>query len=424
MLIEFSVKNFRSIKEEQTLSMVASADNELPENVFPLTRDASAAKRWKNTRLVKSAVIYGANASGKSNLLEALQYICLQVGKTGTLSIDWPFERTAESFTLDSEWKDAPSEFRISFILDDDGAVYEYYVKIHLAKGIVLEEKLDFFPKGRQKCLFQRSSNPDVKASTAVVFPGNNMKGVRGLDEQTAPDALFVSVAAAFNQPLLMRIRSQFSESVLAIESQYSKFIYHRDTAFFKNDSSVEKRMNSWLRAADFGIKHFEMKDDGDKTPVNPLQIKKLFFLHGGLSENFIEYRQESSGTQRWVKLLLVIHKALERGSLIFIDEISADLHPLLVAYFVALFHNPRFNPKNAQLICTTHHSSLLASELLRRDQIWFAEKDGEGASHYYSLLDYSPRKDKALMKGYLSGEYGAVPDLDALDSLLEKMGV
>jgi AAA15 family ATPase/GTPase len=88
----------------------------------------------------------------------------------------------------------------------------------------------------------------------------------------------------------------------------------------------------------------------------------------------------------------------------------------------MVLFHNPRFNPKNAQLICTTHHSSLLASDLLRRDQIWFAEKDGEGASHYYSLLDYSPRKDKALMKGYLSGEYGAVPDLAALDSLLKQM--
>ncbi len=184
--------------------------------------------------------------------------------------------------------------------------------------------------------------------------------------------------------------------------------------------------MNSWLYAADLGIKDFEIRKFWDGTEYeSAADFKKIIFLHGGASEEFIEYWQESSGTQRWVSLFLATHQAIENGSLIFIDEISADLHPLLSAYFMALFHDPRFNPKNAQLICTTHHSSLLSSDLLRRDQIWFAEKDGEGASHYYSLLDYySPRKDKAIMKGYLAGEFGAVPDLAAMDSLLEKMGL
>jgi hypothetical protein len=306
-------------------------------------------------------------------------------------------------------------------------------VKVLLEAGVVLEEKLDFYPKGRQKCLFCRTSNPNAGASATITFPGNNLGGVRGLNEQTAPDALFISVAAAFNQPLLMKIRTWFSEmktvNTLSFRADFAEHV-----ALFENDSPLKKRLNSWLYAADLGIKDFAGIDreyyqpsvigKGFKREAKTGTNKELVFLHGGQSEEFIEYAQESSGTRRWINLFLGTYQAIEDSSLVFIDEISADLHPLLATYFIALFHNPRFNPKNAQLICTTHHSSLLSSDLLRRDQIWFAEKDGEGASYYYSLLDYSPRKDKAIMKGYLAGEYGAVPDLAAMDSLLEKMGL
>lgn len=434
MLIEFSVKNFRSIKDTQTLSMLASADKELPDNTFPLAPSGTSVKRWKNARLLKSAVIYGANASGKSNLLGALRYLCGQMGKKSTLSIHNRYSQKAEAFQLDAEWKDAPSEFRIAFTIDNDGVVYEYYVKISIWEDIVLEEKLDFYPKGRQKCLFLRTTNADFNYLTTIIFPGNSLKGVRGLKEQTAPDTLFLSVAAAFNQPLLGKIRSWFSETKATSESGSRKYISDDQHTVLENNPLLKKRMNSWLYVADLGIKDFKSVEKesllghfasgNEKREVGKNTYKEFAFLHKGISEEFIGYFQESSGTQRWVDLFLDAYKTIAKGSLIFIDEISADLHPLLAAYFMALFHHPRFNPNNAQLICTTHHSSLLSADVLRRDQIWFAEKDEEGASHYYSLLDYSPRKDKALMKGYLSGEYGAVPNLAAIDDLLDHMGL
>lgn len=434
MLIEFSVKNFRSIKDEQTVSMLASADNELVGNTFPLAQHDAPSKRWKNARLLKSAVIYGANASGKSNLLEALRYLCGQLGKTGILSITQLYNQKAETFKLDAEWQNAPSEFRVVFTIDNDGVVYEYFVKIQLEQGVVLEERLDFYPKGRQKSLFLRTSDPDKEFMSNVAFPGNNIKGVRGLSEQTAHDALFISVGAAFNQPLLTKIRSWFAAIRSVNESRPRNLsLRTRHALLFESNPLLKKRMNSWLRAADLGIKDFGSMDlevqyargagDEGKHETKTSSYKEFKFLHQGLSEEFIRYGQESSGTRRWVNLFLDTYRAIEQGSLIFIDEISADLHPLLAAYFMALFHDPRFNPNNAQLICTTHHNSLLSGDILRRDQIWFAEKGDEGASRYYSLLDYSPRKDKALMKGYLSGEYGAVPSLAAIDLLLEKMG-
>ncbi len=435
MLIEFSVKNFRSIKDTQTLSMVASADKELPDNTVPLSQQDASVKRWKNTRLLKSAVIYGANASGKSNLLAALGYLCHQLGKTEVLSIAHSYVYSkAQAFKLDAEWKTAPSEFRITFTLGGDGAVYEYFVQIQLEKSIVLEERLDYYPKGRQKRLFHRTSNPDLESAATIAFPGNTLKGVRGLSEKTAPDALFVSVAAAFNQPLLVKIRSWFA-GIKPVTFNFSSFIPNDYAAVLDQEPLLKKRMIAWLNAADLGIKDIRIKDrevryvptmmdDEGKREIKTGTVKDLIFLHKGIAEEFISYGQESSGTQRWVNLFLFTYKAIANGSLVFIDEISSDLHPRLAESFMELFHNPRFNPNNAQLICTTHHISLLAADILRRDQIWFAEKDDEGASHYYSLLDYRPRKDKAFMKGYLSGEYGAVPNIGGIDSLLEKMEV
>ncbi len=374
MLIEFSVKNFRSIKDTQTLSMLASADKELPDNTFPLAPSGTSVKRWENARLLKSAVIYGANASGKSNLLWALRYLCGQMGKTSILSINQHIDlfTKAEAFKLDAKWKDAPSEFRIVFTIDSDGVVYEYYVKISFLVGIVLEEKLDFYPKGRQKCLFSRTTDADSNYLTTITFPGDTLKGVRGLNEQTAPDALFLSVAAAFNQPLLGNVRSWFV-GIKATSVSDIPLLFHDDQhTAFENDLSLKKRMSSWLYMADLGIKDFESVDRETLFGYLPSAIAKseavknhtkdFAFLHKGVSEEFISYGQESSGTKRWVSLFLNTYKTIATGSLIFIDEISADLHPLLAAYFMALFHHPRFNPNNAQLICTTHHCRCAAA--------------------------------------------------------------
>ena len=416
MLIEFKIKNFRSFREEATLSMVASTDKLLPENTI-------AAPEFGGRSLLRSAVVYGPNAAGKSNLIAAADFVDEFVHSSMERKLNSPIEVTP--FLLVAEPNGGPSEFEVTFI---DGEDVRYQYGFHVTTKQVVREWLVAYPKGLPQTWFERESTGDADAEPTWYF-GRNLKGKNSqVAEMTRPDVLFLSNAAKLNHRQLGRLFKWFQNSLRVIGAdELSPYLYTYSAARAKGDEQAQARIRRLLVVADFGISGFDVREetytDKDLPEEMPAELRSqlinkkhldVYMRHpvGSEGEVALPLEEESSGTQRLFALSGPLADVLENGWTLFVDELDASLHPLLVRYLVELFHNPQVNPKGAQLIFNTHDTTLMDCCLFRRDQIWFVEKDRLGCSHLYPLLDYSPRKDEALAKGYLLGRYGAIPFL------------
>ena len=414
MLIEFRFKNFRSFRDETKLSMVASTDKTLPENKMSLTG-------FGGRSLVRSAVVYGANAAGKSNLIAAMQALLAFINTSTDRKINSPIEITP--FLLLAEQNAEPSEFEITFI-DHEKVRYQYGFQVNTKQ--VVREWLVVYPKGLPQTWFERENNKD---GTPTWYFGRNLKGKNGqLAELTRPDVLFLSNAARLNHGQLLGVLKWIQKSFLVIGDSDDNLFFRIYSAFLaKEDKKVQERIRGLLNVADVGISDFEIREEPqkEKEPYEEIPVEmrgqtpslerlSVFMQHTIGSEKSIVFpiEDESRGTQRLFALGGPLADILENGWTLFVDELDASLHPLLVRYLVELFHNSKINPIGAQLIFNTHDTTLLDGGLFRRDQIWFVEKDRQGCSHLYPLLDYSPRKDESLAKGYLLGRYGAIPFL------------
>lgn len=414
MLIEFKIKNFRSFREEATLSMVASTDKSLPENTV-------AAYEFGGRSLLRSAVVYGPNAAGKSNLISAMHFVDNFINGSMDRKLNSPIEVTP--FLLVTEPNTAPSEFEITFI-DSQDVRYQY--GFHVTAKQVLREWLVAYPKGLPQTWFERESTGEAEPTW---YFGRNLKGKNSqVAELTRPDVLFLSNAAKLNHRQLGRVFEWFQKSLRVIGAdELSPYLYTYSAARAREDEKAQERIRRLLAVADFGISDFEVREETftekDLPEDMPTELRSqlinkkhldVYMRHpvGAGGEVALPLQEESNGTQRLFALSGPLAEVLENGWTLFVDELDASLHPLLVRYLVELFHNPQLNPKGAQLIFNTHDTTLMDCCLFRRDQIWFVEKDRQGCSHLYPLLDYSPRKDEALAKGYLLGRYGAIPFL------------
>lgn len=414
MLIEFKIKNFRSFREEATLSMVASTDKSLPENTV-------AAYEFGGRSLLRSAVVYGPNAAGKSNLISAMHFVDNFINSSMDRKLNSPIEVTP--FLLVTEPNTAPSEFEITFI-DSQDVRYQY--GFHVTAKQVLREWLVAYPKGLPQTWFERESTGEAEPTW---YFGRNLKGKNSqVAELTRPDVLFLSNAAKLNHRQLGRVFEWFQKSLRVIGAdELSPYLYTYSAARAREDEKAQERIRRLLAVADFGISDFEVREETftekDLPEDMPTELRSqlinkkhldVYMRHpvGAGGEVALPLQEESNGTQRLFALSGPLAEVLENGWTLFVDELDASLHPLLVRYLVELFHNPQLNPKGAQLIFNTHDTTLMDCCLFRRDQIWFVEKDRQGCSHLYPLLDYSPRKDEALAKGYLLGRYGAIPFL------------
>jgi len=429
MLIEFSVANFRSIKERQTLSLVASnKETGHPGNIFD-------CPGLKNTKLVKSAVLYGANASGKSNLLHAVEFMFDCV--TGSATVKPDADTGVMPFVLDEGSKSAPTEFEIHFVHED--VRYQYGFSLDAVQ--IHTEWLTAYPHGRPQRWFSRELDPakqDYDWSFGPHFSGDK-KTLTGV---TNKSALFLSTGAHFKHQELAKARNWFHERVRCLD--YSSI----DLSWFGGlDSSTEglhsALLCSLLQQADLGIEQIEFRPESvhedESIPLGASEemrellvafrklrereiktgrisgepgIDIVWHHRGSNGKNHAEFRidDESRGTLKLLSLLLPLLSSLEQGRTVLIDEIAAYMHPLLVRHLLALVHNPEFNPKGAQWVFSTHDVTLLDTSLFRRDQIWFTEKNRQGATTLYPLSNFKPRKDEALQKGYLAGRYGAIP--------------
>lgn len=438
MLIQFRVKNFKSFRDEQLLSLVASTDSDLPDNT-------SATQGLKKMRLVNSAVIYGANASGKSNLIDALAFMRNFVNKSAESrpDSDIPVNR----FRLDLESQQQPTEFEIIFI--HETVRYEYGFSVDNKR--VQDEWLIAYPKGAAQTWFERPTHRD--ATEEDWYFGRHLKGEKNkLIPLTRPNVLFLSIGAKFNNPQLYSVYQWFTAGLDVVDSVTPALRLE-----FMTIERLLKNPDLWnytqllLKMADLGIINFSLKEeaapfwvdvpddasermkdafsffpkinnDNSDDDTEPTQVTAIM-QHQVHDEDTmgvgLGLDEESLGTRQLFGLSSLLFASLQVGSVLVIDELDTSLHPTLVRQLIAMFHHPQLNPHGAQLIFNTHDTTLLDLSLFRRDQIWFVEKDNCGASHLYPLLDFKPRKAEAVAKGYLQGRYGAIPFLGNIAELL-----
>jgi len=424
MFIEFSVANFRSILARQTLTMVASPDKaHLQRNVITV--------KHKDVQLLRSAVIYGANAAGKSNLLRGLEALRQLVQNSAT-SVQEGQRLPVTPFLFSKATTDQPSEFEIIFIADD-GVRYHYCCAASPER--VVTEWLIAYPQGRAQRWFEREYV--AGDGTYRWWFGPNFKAERAerkvWQEFTRANALFMSTAIQLNNAQLRPAFTWITQKliVLATGVDMNPFL---SLELLRQETGQEQIMR-FMRAADIGIDrlelreedipssaqgqllpggmriHFEVNMPPGATAPAAKQFKVLAW-HKRLDSSEevpLDMGDESDGTRKLFEFVGGWVRALEWGATLFVDELDRSLHPHMTRFLVELFLGPH-NTKNAQLVFTTHDTTLLDKDLMRRDQIWFVEKDAQRSSRFYSLLDYSPRKDEAYERGYLKGRYGAIP--------------
>lgn len=406
MLLEFSVENFRSFKNKVTFSLIAAPDkskNNVLENYFEYA---------SNKKLLRSAVIYGANASGKTNTLLALSYMKYMVTRSHTFQKDE--EITTEPFLLDPDTVNSPSVFDIQFFTN--GIRYAYGFKIDKFK--VIEEYLYYWPNDRQRVVFERSNVNEYK------FVSQKAKQ-NTIKELTADNILYISNAYKLNFELVVDAYKWFGNSFKYFGDENNEIIGE----VLNDNKELLRQTVRALEIADFGIKDIIIKEEDLDEKIIKLipdefkeQIKnrksyEIHSVHSVKLENDtlfsaeIQWRKESKGTRKFLGLIVRILNTLKEGSVLCIDEIDVSLHPKLTQYLIGLFHDVNINTKNAQLIFTTHDTNLLDQEIFRRDQIWLTEKDpNTGSSDLYSLIELRIRNDENIEKGYMSGRYGALP--------------
>ena len=412
MLVEFRVKNFRSLRDEQVLSMVASSDKALLDT-HALDTGLKAAPH-----VLKSAVVYGANASGKSNLIKALQYMRDVVLMSATLQPGQAFARL-QPFRLDAVSASQSTAVEVTFILD--GVRYQYGFAMNAQR--IVSEQLLVYKAFKPQRWFERHF--DAESGKDVYEFGPGLKGAKTLWEgATRPNALFLSMAVQLNSEALRPVYDWFAHR-LVILNEHAPLSPQFSLEMLKLEAQ-RKAIGEFLRAADISIADVEVatkqatvhsirfdlatgkreEETGEQT-VDEVRLHHLT-EHG---QAVFDLADESSGTRNLLFLAGPVLDILSNGQTLVVDELDTSLHTLLVQALVRLFHRPEANTGGAQLVFTTHDTSLLdAYGLFRRDQVWFVEKRPDQSSSLYPLLDFSPRKNEALERGYLQGRYGALP--------------
>lgn len=415
MLIDFRVKNFRSLRDEQTLSLVASKDKSL-QDTHTLETGIRAAPV-----LLRSAAIYGANASGKSNLIKALQYMRGVVIESATTKPGQTF--SVQPFRLDKGYSNRPSEFEVTFLLND----VRYQYGFAMTEQRVVSEHLLVYKAFKPQRWFTRRF--DVDTGKDVYEFGSGLKGSKSLWEQaTRSNSLFLSMAVQLNSDVLRPVFDWF-DAHLVILNEQAQLSPQMSIEMLKENSG-RKNICNFLSAADISITdinvevrkvpsqamHFDLVAEKAEVHLEEVEEHKLRFSHvTEKGKAVFDLMDESNGTRNLLFLAGPVLDILSKGLTLFIDELDTSLHTLLVRELVRLFHRPESNTGGAQLIFTTHDTSLLdAPDLFRRDQVWFVEKDNSQASALVALCEFSsPRKKEALERGYLVGRYGGIPFLN-----------
>lgn len=427
MLIEFKFKNYRSFRDEATLSMEAAG----------LGAYKNSLISFHALKLLPGVAIYGKNGGGKSNVIRAF-WLAVQFIKNAQRTQHEKAKIPVIPFALNDYSCDEPTEFSFIYTIDD----IKYWYSFSATKEKIVKESLYHAPKGQKAMVFCR----DYQS-----FRFTEDKAKRKLISETiAPNQLFFSMACTMNDSVCIRAMRWFREQIY-FSRDYSDI--PKQLLDYSNDANMLKAIAEYARAADFGIENMqfeinskEVKDDLRLPEDIPESIKTALIqfmhilsetsnnsevrlqmnevqatsIHPGVNANgdigsySLKLSDESDGTRRLMSIAPAIESVLSKGGLLIIDEIERELHPMLVEFVVAKFQSKKTNPNNAQIIFTTHNTELLNMELLRKDQLYFADKSaGEGVSDLYSISEFQTRTTENVRKSYLLGKYGATPGIE-----------
>lgn len=438
MLIQFRVRNFMSIRDEQTLSLVAASN--LKERNQPITDNTVSIYGEDGQvkyELLRAAVLYGANASGKSNLLKAIHFFEDTIVHTPpngrAVGIYFPF-------VLDKESAQTPTLFEAIFI----HASITYRYGFEVLDGQVVSEWLYLRTK-REYYVFDRQAD-----HLRINRDYPKLKELQ-INSMISPAALLIKLGGLFNEKTCLAVQNWAAQvRYLSALEDHNWYGY---TVDYLVEPANKKRIVDLLQSADVGIDDVELTRRetknygftfrmGDETNAAVNERTGFTFdidtIRNVWDEETGQFtlvktplkQFESQGTQKFFNLIGLLLLKLDSGGVLVIDELDTKLHPLLTQRITQLFNNAKTNPRGAQLIFATHDTNLLSAigtngRLFRRDQIWFTEKDAKGATQLYALTDYKSgktvRNDERLEKNYIAGKYGGIPYLGNFDALFEE---
>ena len=411
MLIRFSFKNFKSFKNENCLDMEATSLKEHEYNIA----------KTENGDYLKVSAIYGANASGKTNVLQAFSYMKKRILVSDDSKVNTPLdEENVFSFMINNE----PISLEVE-ILAKNNKIYKYGFDILKDKIIsewLYEKRINKFYE-----IFERTEN-NIK----VKDNKNKLLGLANIDERS----LFLNVYTKidknnedFNNVYEWFINANYLDLG---DPKFEDALNKRISLRIVEDEKYKSELLSFIRTFDSTIDSINISPNSLEELKNTNGVVKVELVHNyDEGKNALPLSLESNGTMKMFHLFDFLMDALKNGMVLFVDELDAKLHPLLTRYIINLFHNSETNKGNGQLIYSTHDTVNLNKETFRRDEIWFAEKDKNGVSEIYSLSDYiiededgnakKVRNDATYNKDYLTGRYGAIPVLEEFDIIHEE---
>ena len=414
MLIRFSFKNFKSFKDENVLDMEATSLKEHEYNVV----------KTDNVNLLKVAAIYGANASGKTNVLQAFDYMKKRILVSDDSKKNSPIdEDNVYSFMINNE----PISLEVE-ILAKNNKIYKYGFDV--LKDSIVSEWLYIKKINKFYSIFEREKN------NVTMKSNNKISGLVNIDERT----LFLNIYSKidkdnedFNNVYDWFVNANYLDLG---NPRFEDFINTRISLKILSDEKYKKELLRFIKTFDSGIEGIKTTPNSLEEVQNNNRVVKVELIHRGDDNELkaLPLELESNGTRKMFHLFDFFMDALRNGMVLFIDELDAKLHPLLTRYIINLFHNSETNIGNGQLIYSTHDTVNLNKETFRRDEIWFTEKNRDGVSEMYALSDYilddedgnnksikKVRNDATYNKDYLTGRYGAIPVLEEFEISHEK---
>lgn len=423
MLVQFNFKNHKSFRDEVSLDLSATKITEHGNHVVDIAND----------KLLKVAAIYGANSSGKSNVYNAFDFMNYYVLESFKFGGESDSRQKAEydyihatPFLFDKTSREEESTFEVFFVdnAENTGKIYQYGFAIQ--KDEVVEEWLYSKAKtarNKYKTIFYRKKGEELE------FNGLPKSSVENITVALEKETLIVSLGAKLKIAKLKKVRDWFLNNEIVDFGNPAENFFRSQVlpSGFVDNKDIQKNVVNYFGSFDEAIQDFcveQVQVDSEKESDRSYTIDAFHMMADANEYASIPLRNESSGTLKMFALYPSLKGVLDNGGTLFVDELNARLHPLLVRNIILTFLSPEINTTNAQLIFTTHDIWQFSNELLRRDEIWMVNKDKEGVSELYSLADFKDedgnkiRRDEAFAKNYLTGNYGAIPALKPMQML------
>jgi AAA15 family ATPase/GTPase len=420
MLIDFKFENFRSFKESATFTMEANSSDLKSQN-FTVVQNAAD----HSFKMLKSAVIYGANASGKSNIMRALFEVLNLIWNKPL--VDQAL-RIYDPFAFDSRSEKEPCKFELNF-LGPENIKYNY--KFSILSNVILEEELFYYPNGKITKLFSRVAETNESNRFHKGYLGDSI----GKKEITVFKNQLLLSKFSDDEPheLLTEVFLYFKsyEVINTTSVPHSRYLKRKVSEQLYEDKVLREKVQKLIKEADTKINEIEIEktndnnDSKNKYFVDDPYI--IFGIHDFFENNVLKGKkailmsEESTGTQSLFVVGTKVLSTIQSGGVLIVDELDTSLHPFITKMIVMLFQSESVNTNNAQLIFTTHDVSLLDRDLLRRDQVWITEKNEKGYSDLFSLQDFEGlREDTPFEKWYLAGKFGGLPAIKSVDTILD----